>query len=116
MIHREARTAIQESHTLPPSRLRSDSGAQTALQRLTRTSFKYTPGPSKAGQGSPEGLESAPLREVDILMERMRRADELCCIQTSFVHPLNFQESLVSATCIVPPLATASPSLCRFGV
>ena len=83
--------------------------AQTALQRLTRTSFKYTPGPSKPSQDSAEGLESAPLREVDLLMERMRRADELACFQTSFVHPLNFQETLVRA----PPPVCARDSAPR---
>ena len=36
---------------------------------------------------------------MDLLLERMRRAEELCSIQTRFVHPLNFQESLVR-----PPL------------
>ena len=45
-------------------------------------------------------------------MECMRRADELCCIQTSFVHPLNFQESLVRPGMHIFVLATSGCQSC----
>ena len=56
-------------------------------------------------------LEQFPLREAELLLARMRHAEELCSIQSSFVHPLNFQESLVRALLSARP--SVSSSICQ---
>ena len=48
----------------------------------------------------PGAAQAHPLREAELLMARMKRAEQLCNLQSSFVHPLNFQESLVCASAL----------------
>ena len=64
-----------------------------------RTSPQWLPGAEARScrdvPGATQAQPMLPLQEAELLLARMRRAEELCSLQSSFVHPLNFQESLV---------------------